>query len=256
MNRIKLKLAAIAMAALSAAALAAPSHQYRLEGSLVDDYGGPSLVSYGGTLGATSYRFDNDKGLSLSGVLVDADYTIDMKVRLDDPGNYARLLEFKNRASGDDGLYAHFGRVELISGCCATFGGSIAANSDFRLTLTRTAADLAAYIDGALAWSIASDTTTLFDASSNIAYFFVTSFGAPADKAEGSVDFIRIFGQALTANEVAALGDALPPVIPASGTVPLPGTLTLAGLALGTLRLTRRRPVPTLPNTPATGACA
>ena len=58
------KLAALAALALAAGAsqAATPSHLYELNGSFADTFGGPSLVSNGGTLGASSYSFGANLG--------------------------------------------------------------------------------------------------------------------------------------------------------------------------------------------------
>ena len=71
--------AALVLSALALAAqAAAPSHVYLLDGSLADQNGGPSLVADGGSLGATSYSFGANQGLSLSNVLGSV-YTIDFE---------------------------------------------------------------------------------------------------------------------------------------------------------------------------------
>jgi hypothetical protein len=74
--------------------------------TLADANGGPSLVSYGGTL-SQGYTFGVLQGLSLSGTGIFDVYSIDIHFYFDNVNasfnGYQRILDFKNREF-DEGL--------------------------------------------------------------------------------------------------------------------------------------------------------
>jgi alpha-tubulin suppressor-like RCC1 family protein len=84
-------------------------HLYEINNSLADVYGGPSLVSLGGSLSSNGYLFPRDGGLELSGSLLnDGIYTIILDVTFDtlSPRAWQKIIDFKNRSS-DLGLYVY-----------------------------------------------------------------------------------------------------------------------------------------------------
>src|SRR5262245_44663485 len=96
------------MSAGVASSVRANSFFYLLDNNaLADANGGPSLVSYGGTLN-NGYTFGVMQGLSLSGTGIFDVYSIDMHFYFDNINasfnGYERILDFKNRAL-DAGLY-------------------------------------------------------------------------------------------------------------------------------------------------------
>jgi hypothetical protein len=94
--------------------------------TLADANGGPSLVSYGGTL-SQGYTFGVLQGLSLSGTGIFDVYSIDIHFYFDNVNasfnGYQRILDFKNREF-DEGLYSRNGRLEFFVGCCSGPGGT------------------------------------------------------------------------------------------------------------------------------------
>jgi hypothetical protein len=84
--------------------------------TLADANGGPSLVSYGGTL-SNGYYFGVNKGLGLSGTGAFDVYSIDIHFYFDDVSasfnGYQRILDFQNRTS-DSGLYSLNGSPSAI----------------------------------------------------------------------------------------------------------------------------------------------
>ena len=85
--------------------------------TLADANGGPSLVSYGGTL-SNGYHFGVNTGLSLSGTGAFDVYSIDIHFYFDNVSasfnGYQRILDFQNRAS-DSSLYSHNGGLVLFA---------------------------------------------------------------------------------------------------------------------------------------------
>ena len=53
-------------------------HDYELNGSYLDAFGGNPMVPNGGTLNATEYVFGPDQGPNVSGVIDPATYCIEM----------------------------------------------------------------------------------------------------------------------------------------------------------------------------------
>ena len=126
------KLSRVVIACLSATVILtsgarANSFFYLLDNNtLADANGGPSLVSYGGTLNQ-GYTFGVLQGLSLSGTGIFDVYSIDIHFYFDNVNasfnGYQRILDFKNREF-DEGLYSRNGRLEFFVGCCSGPGGT------------------------------------------------------------------------------------------------------------------------------------
>jgi hypothetical protein len=230
-----MKLHSLIAAALLAAAGASHAgliHQYELNGNLNDAKNGAPLTALGGTLGASGYAFTENKGLALQYALGSV-YTIDMVFKLaDDNLNYQRLLNFQYATAPDDGMYVSTDHFCFYRGTCLN-GASFAPQQNMRLTLTRDANSLVtAYYNGTEMFS--------FDDSSGIGQANLTgdrklSFfkdNGAGEYATGSVDFIHLYDNALTKQEVAALG---------SVDMPEPASVGLLGAGLALLGWTRRR---------------
>ena len=102
-------LSATVMLTVVASSARANTFFYFLDNNtLADANGGPSPVSYGGTL-SNGYTFGVQQGLSLSGTGIFDVYSIDIHFYFDNVSasfdGYQRILDFKNRTS-DSGLYS------------------------------------------------------------------------------------------------------------------------------------------------------
>ena len=225
--------AALVLSALALVAQAAPtpSHVYLLDGTYADQNGGASLVSDGGTLDLTGYNFGVNQGLSLSGVLGTASYTIDFQSSFTDTTGFRRLVDFKDRTS-DTGLYnldRALNFYNITTGAMPVF----APNTLAQVTITRDAASnvFTGYVNGVLQISfVDSAGLAIFDTptATPIARFFEDDLAVPNEASAGRVEYIRLFDTALSAADVASLAGP-------SAAVPEPQTcaLVLAGLLLG-----------------------
>ena len=178
--------ATIMLAGVTCSARANSFFYFLDNNTLADANGGPSLVSYGGTL-SNGYYFGINKGLSLSGTGAFDVYSIDIHFYFDNvsasSNGYQRILDFQNRTS-DSGLYSHNGSLVLF----ATTGsgdpsggtaGQVFTNGTMAdLLMTRDASGLfSAYVNGNLAFSVMdTDGSTRFSGPGNIMYFFMDDF--------------------------------------------------------------------------------
>lgn len=210
--------------ALSPAARASgEAHLYLLDHSLHDVMGGPSLVALGGGITATGYQFATKQGLSLSNVLTDSDYTIDMSFSFSALGAYRRILEFKNLGS-DNGLYtrgeagaptAALNFYRLAGGGPASVEGAsqvFALNTPARVTLTRDhAGAVAGYVNGVAQFAFNDSAgQALFSGPNHIAYFFQDEHFSGIEDPTGTAGYIRIYDTALNGAQVAALAAPVP----------------------------------------------
>jgi hypothetical protein len=200
--------------------------------TLADANGGPSLVSYGGTL-SNGYHFGVNEGLSLSGTGAFDVYSIDIHFYFDNVSasfnGYQRILDFKNRSS-DSGLYSLNGSLQLFAASgsgdpTALSAGHVFTNGTMAdLLVTRDASGLfSTYVNGNLAFSVMdTDGATRFSGPSNIMYFFMddfvslTNFPDLPEAGTGLVDFIQVITPAAGVPGPVA-GAGLPGLILASG---------------------------------------
>ena len=232
-------LALITALAFLPAGARAQSHVYRLNGTLADANGGPSLVADGGLLTSTGYRFWANQGLTLSNVFAnDQPYSLVFNSRFDDLGSsdgYAKLVDFWDLSS-DHGLYGYFGSaifdpynfipaVDYAPGVMAT------------TVLTRDANLLRIYVNGGLRYTITDGGQySDFQGPNGIARFFEDdSVTGQAEATSGFVDYIATYDYALSDAEVAQVSSVF--------ATPEPGSfaLVLTGLVVGGLGARRRR---------------
>jgi hypothetical protein len=163
--------------------------QYDLNGSLAENSGGPSLVSYGGTLGPAGYYFGQNQGLSLTGTGAFDTYSIDIKFYFNSltmsQDGYQRILDFKNRAL-DEGLYSLNGAATYFVGCCSGLGGTGGSSSGpvfvpgqlTDLLVTRdTSGTFTVAVNGTTAFSFVDSTgLATLSGPNNAIYFFMDDF--------------------------------------------------------------------------------
>jgi len=173
---------------------------------LADANGGPSLVSYGGTI-SQGYTFGVLQGLSLSGTGIFDVYSIDIHFYFDNVNasfnGYQRILDFKNREF-DEGLYSRNGRLEFFVGCCSGPGGTGGSSAGpvfvsgqlVDLLLTRsTTGVFSAYVNGNLVLSFLDSTglATFFGWAIYAVGFAIWCFGylsaGPRSTGQAVVDF-------------------------------------------------------------------
>ncbi|MDD2759167.1 MAG: hypothetical protein PHH11_02615 [Methylomonas sp.] len=212
-------------------------HDYQFNGNLEDSLGGPALVADGGTLGASSYSFGNNHGLTLSDGLVDAgSYSIAMNFNLSTYGanHTQKIVDFKNFSS-DLGIYTSYGSVVAYGGWGAYASkGYINLNTDSEVVFTRdgNTKEFTAYIDGKKAASfIDNQAYAVFSSAHKAMHFFEDDpIGGDYRPGPGIVNSLRIWDGALSATEVANIN-----------AVPLPGAFWLLGSALAGLGLLGKR---------------
>ncbi|MBX3482690.1 PEPxxWA-CTERM sorting domain-containing protein [Phenylobacterium sp.] len=226
--------------ATGAAAEIVPIHSYHLDGSLADSYGGPSLTSYGGELGANGYAFDYHEGLGLatSAFADPAVYSVELYFQFDAVNSaYGRIL---NSSGNDDGLYVHSGNVSYYSDHAAYDGTAFSLGTMHHLVFARSNTSMQIYVDGALARNLNGD-----PASSKILNPLLFFIDEGSEDGRGYVDFIQTFDTALSAADVATLynnGRPSPAGPSVSDSVPEPAewALMLAGFGLAGAGLRRR----------------
>jgi hypothetical protein len=196
---------------IDASIVPAPTHRYTLTAGLADELGGPALVSLGGAVGATGFKFEANKGLQLTDALTVSAYTIDLEFAFDQIAGYRKIVDFK-ALSTDEGLYVDDETLDFVTRAdTQTEIKSLpmfTAGTLAQLTLTRGA-------DGAVVGYLArapvirfADTgaVAVFSFAGRVANFAVDDLKtSQLEAASGVVRRITIWDQALTAEQVAAL---------------------------------------------------
>ena len=196
---------------------ATPTADYYFQGSLESSLGtAPDLVEIekgssgftaDGTTGVTVLRFAGGRGLALAPtthVIRRSGYSIEILFRFDLLDGYRKVIDFKN-GSADDGLY-------VLDGCLIFFPKEqdaltrIGPDSYVQIVLTRDAADrVVGYVDGVRQFAFDDRGGLAKVGGSDSLRFFVDDVTTTGEWSSGAVSQIRLFDQALTANEVALL---------------------------------------------------
>lgn len=197
-------IAAVACSILAAPASAALVADFQLNNSLADSLGGPSLVNNGATLGATGLTFSNNQGPTLNGFSNSGVYSIVVEFSFDSLGGYQKIVDFKSRAS-DTGLYVLGSDLTFYPEAFPNVGGFTTSQLQ-RVILTRDAGGTTVgYVGGNAVFNFV-DSGDLGSIDSELAFFqddFATGEG---EAGPGFVNYIQIYGTALSAGEVANLG--------------------------------------------------
>jgi Concanavalin A-like lectin/glucanases superfamily len=174
---------------------------------LVEVERGSSAFTVDGRTGVTVLRFEGGRGLALAPtarVIRSSDYTIEVVFRFDLLAGYRKVIDFKN-GSADHGLY-------LRDGCLTFFPKvqdaltKIGPGSYVQIVLTRDAADrVVGYVDGVRQFAFRDRGGLAKVGGSDGLRFFVDDARTTGQWSSGAVSQIRLFDQALTANEVALL---------------------------------------------------
>lgn len=230
MSNLRFSLPLVALAAASVANAQTPVLSYELNGSYAPAIGtGADLTPSGGTLGASSYAFGPNQGLTLpsSSLPSLSNYTIQFQFQFDQTDGYRRILDFKD-ATSDNGFYILNGGLNFYPD--RTSFGTFAANTSTDVVLVRDGAaqELRGYIDGARVFTL-GDTAGYGIFSGTSARFFLDDNAVANEVSGGSVDAIRFYDGALSDAEVRAIHN------------PVPEPATLAALGFGAAALLRRR---------------
>jgi Concanavalin A-like lectin/glucanases superfamily len=174
---------------------------------LVEVERGGSVFTVDGRTGTTVLRFAGGGGLALAPttrVVGSSEYTIEVLFRLDLLAGYRKIIDFKE-GTADAGLY-------LLDGCLTFLPREqdaltkIGSDSYAQIVLTRDAADrVVGYVDGVRQFAFNDRGGLAKIGGSDGLRFFVDDATTTGEHSSGSVSQIRLFDQALTANEVALL---------------------------------------------------
>lgn len=253
MNLVRHSLASCGLLALSCAPVCAVPvliGEFALQGSLNNNVsGGPPLValpfsSVFGQITSTGYVFGANQGLTFtSPTLSSGSYSIELsfKSNLDSAANWSKLVDFAGQTL-DAGLYIHSNGGYRLQFYNVVEGpsGDFAAGTNVAVVLTRTSGGtVAGYVNGLLRFSFADTSNqALITAANSTLNFFVDDHVQGDEASSGTVNFIRIYDDALSASDVSALFLAgAPSAIPEPAT----GAAILGAYALGLAALRRRR---------------
>jgi concanavalin A-like lectin/glucanase superfamily protein len=200
-----------------ARAVPAATADYYFQGSLESSLGtapdlveiekGSSAFRVDRRTGVTVLRFAGGRGLALAPttrVIRSSGYSIEVLFRFDRLDGFRKIIDFKD-GSADDGLYA-------LDGCLIFFPNEqdvltrFGSDSYVQVVLTRDAADrVVGYVDGVRQFAFHDRDGLAKVSGSDGLRFFVDDVTTTGEWSSGAVAQIRVFGQALTANEVALL---------------------------------------------------
>jgi hypothetical protein len=220
-------------------------HDYTLNNTFTDAFGGPSLVDNGGTLTSSGYVFAPNQGLSLSipNSVNTSNYSIVLDFNIANASGYRKLVDFKNLTS-DNGFYVLNGQLNFYPVAIGPIN-AVTPSTNVQVALTRDGAtsNFVSYVNGIQQFSFNDlSSAAVFNGSNNTAWFFRDDFATGGGEAtSGFVDRIRFYDSALTSNEVGALQNS-------ASAVPVPPQFlaTMLGAGLGALKMRRQKKVDTV----------
>lgn len=173
--------------------------------------------------------------LSTLGLIPNNQYSVALLFEFDTISSFRKILDFLNRTS-DTGFYNLSGVYDFF-GAAGDGVTSFSANQYIQTVFTRDASgQVSAYLDGNQEFSFndGGNLALISGSAENFLYFFRDDLATgDSENSGGSVARIRLFDDALTPAEVAAL-DTLP-----IASTPEPSSL-IALLGLGGLGLVNR----------------
>lgn len=159
----------------------------------------------------TVLNFAPNDGLILGptvGVFPSNTYAIVVLFSFNETNSWRKLLDFKN-GTEDRGLFVLDGKLVLYDQSSSSVDASVSANSFVQVVLTRDAnKKVVGYVNGVMQFSFTDTSNVATISDQNTLRFFNNLWNA-SDTAGGSVARIRIYDNAITADE-AALLDRLP----------------------------------------------
>lgn len=215
-----------------------PIREYLFAGNFSDTLGGADLQPQGGSVVGDAYVFAANQGLLLTDLTLDpANYTIELSFKLDEPGGFQRLVDFKDRTS-DTGLYALGSSLNFFNLVTAA-EADILSGQSLHLVVTRdgTTGQFSAFINGQARFSF-TDTgglAVISGANRELA-FFRDDLSIGGEAGSGAVDFIRFYNQPMDSAQVLSLFQNGPTAVPE------PSVAALLALGTGLLLLRRRVP--------------
>lgn len=222
--------AALAMGVLSwiattASATATTRADYQFQNTLTSSLGTPPALTDLGPVAnsfatesvnvssRTVLTFPADNGVQLApttGVIPNDTYTIVALFRfatVTGGNGWQRIVDFKDGTS-DHGLYVHQGALELYPDARGSTA-AIKAEEYAQVALTRdSTGTVAGYVDGAEQFSFddSSFDDAVIDGNNTLRFFRDNESGAfPGEASPGAVARVRLYDEALTAEQVAAL---------------------------------------------------
>jgi hypothetical protein len=182
-----------------------PLYQYSFNGNLLEDFGGPPLVSLGGTLGNTFYQFSANQGLLADAkILATPEYTIDIVFSFDQFGGYQKIVDFRAR-SADAGLYTFGASMKFLVVTNQEFYASqatIPPATEVQFTLTRNSAGTVIGYINRLPQITFLDDKEVAVSKGNAIHFFIDDNLSNVDAGSGRVERIRIYDLALRADQI------------------------------------------------------
>lgn len=201
-----------------------PIHHYPLHDSYDDVFGGPPLTPNGGGFIGNRYQFGPGQGLSVEGAMPHQVYTIDMTFSFQSLTSWNKVVDFGDLVP-DTGLYTYEAAVQYVivqSADFLTSEAQVEIGTSRRLTTTRDASGtVTAYIDGVIAVGARGatpdpptgalspmtfvDSTNIAALSTDRVHFFIDDSATNDETAAGTVEELRIYDVALTAQQVAEI---------------------------------------------------
>lgn len=214
-------------------------HEYALRGSLEDNLGGSPLTAVGGQITALGYVFAANQGLSFSSRnFTPSNYSVELSFKFDSNLGTNKILDFHNLTSSP-GLYAQDGRLTFAPAASSSIL-DFTPGMDVHVVLTRDGATnlVTAYVNGQQRFSFYDDGSLASPPGQSNKLGFFLDETADGQSSGGTLNYLRVFNGALTANEVNALYLGGPPI-----GVPEPSTfgLVAAGIMAIVVRSLRRR---------------